>query len=167
MFSQLLHEDKCFAQTQPKPPAQLATALICQCAATVLAVDDQPHSLIALAATLDRYNIKYDLSTSGIDVVEMFKNNWRKSCCDLRYKLVITDMNMPDQSGLDVIRQIREFCQQQSVQAQPQPERRMPEGRQNTKNCCPPIVAYSAYEEISTLQYQEAGLAGFLPKPFT
>jgi CheY-like chemotaxis protein len=39
----------------------------------------------------------------------MFKKNFEKKCCDLRYKIIFTDINMPVLNGFEAANQIRTY----------------------------------------------------------
>jgi CheY-like chemotaxis protein len=46
---------------------------------------------------------------NGVEEVSAFINNNEKTCCDVRYKLVLTDLNMPEMDGFDASRQIFKY----------------------------------------------------------
>ena len=65
----------------------------------VLVVDDEPQMLIAIHETLRRRG--YEITTAG---------SAREALCRLRekyYHLVITDMRMPEMSGLDLLKKVK------------------------------------------------------------
>ena len=57
-----------------------------------------------------------------------------KECCDVKYKLVLTDLNMPVMDGFEAARLILKY------QAIPRPE-----------SSFVPIVAVTAYDDIDTM----------------
>ena len=74
----------------------------CKCKATVLLVDDQPFNLVPLKMMLrDRLKIKCDFGEDGMQEVSMFERNQSKTCCNVRYRLILTDLNMPKMDGFD------------------------------------------------------------------
>jgi CheY-like chemotaxis protein len=82
----------------------------CKCRATVLLVDDQPFNLIPLKMILkEKLNIKCDTGEDGMREVSMFELNQAKKCCDVRYKLILTDLNMPKMDGFDAAKKIIEY----------------------------------------------------------
>ena len=46
--------------------------------------------------------------SSGRGAFEKFMENRAKTCCDLKYKLVLMDINLPDDEGFDVAKQMLE-----------------------------------------------------------
>ena len=70
------------------------------CKATALIVDDNIFNLIPLELVLKaKFNIQVDMAMNGQEAVEMFKMNSLKTCCDVRYKIVFMDINMPIMDG--------------------------------------------------------------------
>lgn len=67
----------------------------------VLAIDDQPVILDLIAAMCQSLGCEVDRAASGEDGVRLAQQH--------RYDLVLTDLSMPDLSGLDVARKVREF----------------------------------------------------------
>ena len=45
---------------------------------------------------------------SGRQALEKFIENRAKTCCDLKYKLVLMDINLPNDEGFDVTKQMLE-----------------------------------------------------------
>jgi len=39
----------------------------------------------------------------------MFKANMEKTCCDVRFKIVFTDLNMPNLDGIEAAKQIMQY----------------------------------------------------------
>ena len=82
----------------------------------------------------------------------MFKANMQKTCCDIKFKLVLTDLNMPNLDGIQAAKQIMEY---QFELQRSDPERKMV-----------PIVAVTAYEDDETLtKCLEVGISRVLNKP--
>jgi CheY-like chemotaxis protein len=82
----------------------------CGCNATVLLADDNPFNLIPLRVLLEEnYSIYCDLVENGKLEVESFKFNMEKVCCNVRYRLVLTDLNMPVMDGFEAARQILNY----------------------------------------------------------
>ena len=82
----------------------------CKCKATVLLVDDQPFNLVPLKMMLrDRLKIKCDFGEDGMQEVSMFERNQSKTCCNVRYRLILTDLNMPKMDGFDAAKKILEY----------------------------------------------------------
>jgi len=57
----------------------------------------------------ENYQIHCDLVENGTKEVEAFKANMEKTCCRKRYKLVLTDLNMPEMDGFDAARNIFKY----------------------------------------------------------
>ena len=66
----------------------------------VLVIDDQPIVTDLLVSVLERMNYKSEVASCGRDGVEMFERD--------RYDLVITDLGMPDISGWEVSKTIKQ-----------------------------------------------------------
>ena len=48
----------------------------------------------------DNINVKCDEAINGKIAVEMYQQNMSKTCCDIRYKLILTDIQMPEMDGI-------------------------------------------------------------------
>lgn len=68
--------------------------------AKVLVVDDNVVNLKVTAGIFSKYGIDISVATSGKDSLKKIKNE--------QYDLILMDMVMPDMSGSDVLKQIRE-----------------------------------------------------------
>ena len=82
----------------------------------------------------------------------MFKQNFEKTCCDVRFKLIFTDLNMHNLDGISAAKQIMAY---QKLQLRLFPNRRKV-----------PIVAITAYEDDQTLNNcLKAGISRVISKP--
>ena len=50
---------------------------------------------------LDAKHLKYDIARDGAIEVKLLKKDLEKTCCSTRYKLIITDINMPILDGYE------------------------------------------------------------------
>jgi CheY-like chemotaxis protein len=57
----------------------------------------------------EKLNIKCDCGEDGLKEVSMFEKNQAKTCCNVRYKLILTDLNMPKMDGFDAATKILEY----------------------------------------------------------
>jgi two-component system response regulator FlrC len=73
----------------------------------LLVVDDEPQMLIALNETLRRSGYSITTAGSGMEALCRLKEKY--------YRLVITDMRMPEVSGLDLLRKVRNLAPQTPV----------------------------------------------------
>lgn len=74
----------------------------CSCESTVLIVDDNMFNLIPLELILkEMFNIQVDKALNGLEAANMFEKNLQKTCCDVHYKLVLMDLNMPIMDGYE------------------------------------------------------------------
>ena len=55
----------------------------------------------------DMYGRKCDEAVNGEIAVNMYKENIAKQCCQVRYKAIFTDIQMPVMDGLTEAREIR------------------------------------------------------------
>ena len=69
------------------------------CQTTVLIAEDSAFQLIPIQMHFNLRGIKYDVATDGQECLEKFETNFTKTCCDVRYKMVLTDINMPRMNG--------------------------------------------------------------------
>ena len=96
------------------------------------------------------FDIECDTAEDGEDEVAMFKANREKTCCNLRYKLVLTDLNMPRMDGFEAANQINTY---QKLKKISKPAR---------------ICAITAYESTSVVdRCTKFGIAKVLSKPFS
>jgi two-component system response regulator FlrC len=73
----------------------------------LLIVDDEPQMLIAINETLRRSGYSITTAGSGIEALRRLKEKY--------YQLVITDMRMPEVSGLDLLRKVKNLAPQTPV----------------------------------------------------
>ncbi len=73
----------------------------------VLVVDDEPQMLIAIHETLRRSGYRITTAGSGMEALCRLKEKY--------YQLVITDMRMPEVSGLDLLRKVKSLAPQTPV----------------------------------------------------
>ena len=66
-----------------------------------MVAEDQLIPVIGLANLLNEKSLKYDIARDGQIEVELLKNNLEKTCCTTRYRLIITDINMPVMDGFE------------------------------------------------------------------
>ncbi|HSW40579.1 MAG TPA: sigma-54 dependent transcriptional regulator [Acidobacteriota bacterium] len=73
----------------------------------ILVVDDEPQMLIAINETLRRRGYVITTAGSGMEALRTLKEKY--------YRMVITDMRMPEVSGLDLLRKIKNLAPQTPV----------------------------------------------------
>jgi DNA-binding NtrC family response regulator len=73
----------------------------------LLVVDDEPQMLIAINETLRRSGYSIATAGSGMEALRKLKEKY--------YRLVITDMRMPEVSGLDLLRKVKNLAPQTPV----------------------------------------------------
>jgi DNA-binding NtrC family response regulator len=73
----------------------------------LLVVDDEPQMLIAINETLRRSGYSITTAGSGMEALHKLKEKY--------YQLVITDMRMPEVSGLDLLRKVKNLAPQTPV----------------------------------------------------
>jgi CheY-like chemotaxis protein len=58
--------------------------------------------MIPLEAILNNiYGLKVDKAQDGKQELEMYIANMTKTCCDVRYRIILTDINMPRMDGIE------------------------------------------------------------------
>ena len=55
-----------------------------------------------------KFQIRSERTTQGREALERFIENRKKGCCDVKFKLIIMDLNLPDNQGFEAIEQIME-----------------------------------------------------------
>lgn len=85
---------------------------------------------------------------NGEQEVQAFISNMEKSCCDVRYKMVLTDLNMPVMDGFDAARLIINYQQENFLSV--------------------PVAAVTAYDNQSTLdKCMKIGMVSVMHKPIS
>ena len=49
----------------------------------------------------EKYGLKCDQADDGVKAVEMYMSNMQKTCCNVRYRLILTDLMMPRMDGIE------------------------------------------------------------------
>ena len=57
----------------------------------------------------NRFNRRCDEASSGLAAVNMYNRSMNKTCCDIRYRLILTDIQMPEVDGFGVAQQIKQI----------------------------------------------------------
>ena len=53
-----------------------------------------------------RYALKCDKANDGQYMLEMYLANMTKKCCNVRYRIILTDVNMPRMDGIEASEKI-------------------------------------------------------------
>lgn len=122
---------------------------LCACEATVLLADDNAFNIIALRDMLKLFEIKCDVAENGKEVVEKFCADQNKTCCSLRYRLILTDLDMPVMDGIQAARKVFKL-----------------QRKAKSTSAAAPIVAVTAYDDSTTFyQCKNAGIEAIINKP--
>ncbi len=106
----------------------------------ILLVDDDEYNIQLTRMMLDEWGIRYDAVRNGLDAMELVLRN--------NYDLVLTDIHMPEVSGIQLTRYIRSI--------------------EDKQKSIIPIIAFTANVMKDDLEnYRKAGINDFLLKPFT
>ena len=52
------------------------------------------------------FGLKCDKANDGVQEVDLYMANMNKTCCDVRYRLILTDINMPRMDGIEASERI-------------------------------------------------------------
>ena len=116
----------------------------------VLLVDDAPVNLAVCSRMLGRMGCEVEPATTGEYALAMF----RDGCPEVRYDLVLMDLNMPGMNGVEASREIRRI-EADLPPAHAYRERRVP------------ILLMTSYMPGDEMEeYREAGVSDFICKPF-
>lgn len=82
----------------------------------LLIVDDESFNLLCLEDILkNQFELKCETASNGQIALEMFEKNMKKMCCQYKYKMVITDINMPIMDGYQLAENIIKFCRENRI----------------------------------------------------
>jgi len=79
----------------------------CCSKAEVLLVDDVIFNLLPLKAIVcKKFNLKCDEAENGLIAVDKYYRSMTKTCCEVRYKAIFTDIQMPEMDGITEVQTI-------------------------------------------------------------
>jgi two-component system, NarL family, sensor histidine kinase EvgS len=121
------------------------------CEQEILLVDDQQFNLDVLQSMLDlNFGLKATACSSGEQAVLLFRLKLQQRCCKRVYRLVITDIQMPEMDGFELTHKLVSI---QNVM-----------NRKNQRIC--PIVGATAYTDPANVaKLKKAGAKEVLFKP--
>ena len=120
----------------------------CTCNSTVLIAEDEYFNLYPITSKFDEKDLFYDIAGNGQLEVEMFKKNFEKTCCNIRYKIIFTDVNMPVLNGLDAAKQIKSYLTEKEKPTVP-------------------IVASTAYDAATINEIiSDSSICDYIQKPY-
>ena len=106
----------------------------------LLVVDDDEYNLQLTRMMLEEWGLHFDEVRNGLDAMELVLRN--------NYDLVLTDIHMPDVSGIQLTRYIRSI--------------------EDEHKSATPVIAFTANVMKDDLEnYMKSGVNDFLLKPFT
>ena len=70
-------------------------------------MDDNFFNLVPLELILrETFQLTVDKAQNGLDAVNKVRNDINKKCCNVRYKLILMDLNMPVMDGFRATQEI-------------------------------------------------------------
>jgi len=106
---------------------------------SILVVDDSTAMRQMVSLTLSRAGFAIDEAEDGVVALNMLKQN------DTDYKLLITDVNMPNMDGISLVKETRQLAKYKFS---------------------PILVLTTESGDDKKLQGKEAGATGWIVKPF-
>lgn len=75
----------------------------------MLIADDIVFNMIPLENILvHTYGLTVDKAKDGFEELNMYLENMNKKCCDVHYRIILTDINMPRMDGIEASQRIFE-----------------------------------------------------------
>ena len=106
----------------------------------ILVVEDNPTNQLLLGSQLNKLGHQYHIASSAAEALQLWKNN--------KYALVLTDINLPDTSGIDLAQQIRKY------------------GKDSNANLTVPIIAVTANALKGDREtFLQSGMNDYVAKP--
>ena len=126
----------------------------CQCDATMLLIDDTAFNLYPLLSKLKNgYNINCAIAVDGREGVKLYEKDVTKTCCNTKFKMILTDIMMPIMDGYEAAKEINKIC------------KRMQENNPEMPDI--PILAITADVNSNTPALcEESGIISAISKPF-
>ena len=70
----------------------------------ILLVDDFVFNLVPLKVIIEtHYDKLCDEAENGRSAVEKYQESMTKTCCNVRYKIIFTDIEMPELDGVEAL----------------------------------------------------------------
>ena len=119
----------------------------CDCK-EILVVDDEEFIQSTMSNVIyKRFGIIPDQCSNGIDVVDKLKKELTKKCCNIHYKLIFMDINMPGMGGFSACENIKRILPT------------------NYKLAIIIISAYANMDDVQRIMKSNSFVKGFTQKP--
>jgi CheY-like chemotaxis protein len=102
---------KVIKDVNPILTTERSTTSNCACR-KILIVDDEKFNILSIKHLFKGFNIKPDVSSNGREAVDAVKHCLTKTCCLVRYKLILMDVMMPIMDGIEASKQIQSLCKE-------------------------------------------------------
>ena len=89
-------------KTITESPESEESETSCTCKAKVLIVDQNEVNNYSIKCMFQTLGIHSDSALNGNDAVQMFIDSLQKFCCDLRYTMVMIDMDSLTMDGYEI-----------------------------------------------------------------
>ena len=81
----------------------------CACKKLILMCEADPLSAELQKTMLkQKFGLHAEMANTGLEAFEKFIENRAKTCCELKYKLVIMDINLPNDEAFTISKQMLE-----------------------------------------------------------
>ena len=108
-------------------------------------MEDNLYNVVPVKMILRQtYDLTLERASNGLEGIQMFKKDLFKTCCDVRYQIVLMDINMPVMNGIDSAKGINAI-QDDFFSNPPLPPSQM------LKRSRAPILAMTAFSNKKTV----------------
>ena len=126
----------------------------------MLIAEDNLYNVVPIRTLLNQsMKIRTDRAMNGKKAVEMYQNDLQKKCCDVRYQLILMDINMPVMGGIAATQKIKAIQQKFRVDST------IPETVKKRIQLAPILAMTASNNKKMVSDCKDAGMTGMMGKP--